>query len=84
MLQRHSTSGETLRGCSPNWGTRSCISWTLYPLHADCAEAELLALPQVPVIRQYRMIRTDDDQPVEVSVLVKGAQLYELVYRQPA
>jgi GntR family transcriptional regulator len=47
-------------------------------------EAGLLALPDVPVIRQFRVIYSNDDQPVEASVLVKGAHLYELLYRQPA
>lgn len=46
-------------------------------------EAELLALPDVPVIRQFRVVYSDDDRPVEVSVLVKGAHLYELLYRLP-
>jgi GntR family transcriptional regulator len=44
-------------------------------------EAELLALPDVPVIRQFRVVYSDDDRPIEVSVLVKGAHLYELLYR---
>jgi GntR family transcriptional regulator len=47
-------------------------------------EASLLALPDVPVIRQFRVIYSDNDRPVEASVLVKGAHLYELLYRQPA
>lgn len=47
-------------------------------------EAELLALPDVPVIRQFRIVLSDDDRPVEASVMVKGAHLYELLYRQPA
>jgi GntR family transcriptional regulator len=47
-------------------------------------EASLLALPVVPVIRQFRVIYSDADRPVEASVLVKGAHLYELLYRQPA
>jgi GntR family transcriptional regulator len=47
-------------------------------------EAGLLALPDVPVIRQFRVVYSNDDQPVEASVLVKGAHLYELLYRQPA
>ena len=45
-------------------------------------EARLLELPDVPVIRQFRVIYSDDDRPVEVSVLIKGAHLYELLYRQ--
>ena len=46
-------------------------------------EAGLLQLPDVPVIRQFRVIYSDDDRPVEASVLIKGAHLYELLYRQP-
>jgi GntR family transcriptional regulator len=33
------------------------------------------------VIRQLRVIYSDGDRPVEASVLVKGAHLYELLYR---
>jgi GntR family transcriptional regulator len=47
-------------------------------------EVELLDLPDVPVIRQFRVIYSDDDRPVEVSVLIKGGHLYELLYRQAA
>ncbi|TYK50442.1 GntR family transcriptional regulator [Actinomadura decatromicini] len=46
-------------------------------------EIDLLALPDVPVIRQFRVAFSHDDRPVEVSVLVKGSHLYELTYRQP-
>ncbi|WP_454857575.1 GntR family transcriptional regulator [Promicromonospora soli] len=46
-------------------------------------EVDLLGLPDgVPVLRQLRTVLTDDDRPVEVSVLIKGAHLYELQYRQ--
>lgn len=47
-------------------------------------EIDLLALPDVPVIRQFRVAYSRDDRPVEVSVLLKGSHLYELVYRLPA
>ena len=47
-------------------------------------EAGLLDLPDVPVIRQFRVIYSDDERPVEVSVLIKGGHLYELLYRQSA
>lgn len=46
-------------------------------------EIDLLALPEVPVIRQFRVAYTHEDRPVEVSILVKGSHLYELVYRLP-
>ncbi|MEO3874146.1 GntR family transcriptional regulator [Nonomuraea sp. B12E4] len=46
-------------------------------------EAERLELPEgVPVIRQFRVIYSDDMRPVEVSILVKGGHLYALEYRQ--
>lgn len=45
-------------------------------------EADLLALPHVPVIRQFRVIYSDEDRAVEASVMVKGSHLYELIYRQ--
>lgn len=45
-------------------------------------EVRLLDLPGVPVIRQFRVIYTDGDRPVEVSSLIKGGHLYELRYRQ--
>lgn len=46
-------------------------------------EAELLALPpNVPVIRQLRVVMARDERPVEASVLVKGGHLHELRYRQ--
>jgi GntR family transcriptional regulator len=47
-------------------------------------ETELLALPDVPVIRQFRVVYSDEDRPIEVSILVKGSHLYELLYRLPA
>jgi GntR family transcriptional regulator len=47
------------------------------------AEVETLDLPDgVPVIRQLRIVFSDNDRPVEASVLVKGAHLHELLYRQ--
>lgn len=45
-------------------------------------EIELLELPAVPVIRQFRVTYSRDRRPVEASVLIKGSHLYELVYRQ--
>jgi GntR family transcriptional regulator len=47
-------------------------------------ETRILELPDVPVIRQFRVIYTDDDRPVEVSDLIKGGHLYELQYTQAA
>jgi GntR family transcriptional regulator len=46
-------------------------------------ELQLLELPDnVPVIRQLRVIYSDNDRPVEASSLVKGGHLYELRYHQ--
>lgn len=46
-------------------------------------EAELLELPPgLTVLRQLRVVYSDNSRPVEVSVLVKGGHLYELMYRQ--
>ncbi|SCL38212.1 transcriptional regulator, GntR family [Micromonospora pallida] len=46
-------------------------------------ETELLALPpNVPVIRQFRVVASRNDRPVEASILVKGGHLHELHYRQ--
>ncbi|MET7706116.1 GntR family transcriptional regulator [Micromonospora sp. NPDC005413] len=47
-------------------------------------EVEALALPPyVPVLRQLRVIHSEGDRPVEVSVLVKGSHLHELRYQLP-
>ncbi|MBM0239836.1 GntR family transcriptional regulator [Micromonospora sp. ATA32] len=44
-------------------------------------EIEALALPPyVPVMRQFRVIRSSAGQPVEVSILIKGSHLHELRY----
>lgn len=46
-------------------------------------EMAILELPEnVPVIRQFRILRAADGRVVEVSVLVKGGHLYSLRYRQ--
>ncbi|WP_158843993.1 GntR family transcriptional regulator [Saccharothrix deserti] len=46
-------------------------------------ELEMLDLPdEVPVIRQFRVVYSEGNRPVEVSVLIKGGHLYELLYRQ--
>ncbi|MFI6507637.1 hypothetical protein ACIBCT_08540 [Streptosporangium sp. NPDC050855] len=45
-------------------------------------EAELLELPlDVTVLRRFRVVHSDGERPVEVSVLAKGAHAYELRYR---
>lgn len=46
-------------------------------------EAESLDVPRgVPVLRQFRVVYSDNARPVEVSVIVKPGHLYELKYRQ--
>jgi GntR family transcriptional regulator len=46
-------------------------------------ELEGLDMPDdVPVLRQFRVIYSEGDRPVEVSVLIKGAHRYELLYRE--
>lgn len=39
--------------------------------------------PDVPVLRTLRVIYSTEDRPVEASVLVQGAHLYELTFRHP-
>lgn len=42
------------------------------------AELELLELPDdVPVLRHFRVLLTEDDRPVEATVMVKGGHRYE-------
>jgi len=47
-------------------------------------ELELLDLPDnVPVLRTFRIVYTKNQQPVEIQILVKGGNRYELSYRFP-
>ena len=44
-------------------------------------EVQALELPnRVSVIRQFRIIYSDDDRPVEVTVMIKGGHRYEVTY----
>ncbi|MEU6716229.1 GntR family transcriptional regulator [Nonomuraea sp. NPDC046802] len=46
-------------------------------------EVEGLALPEgVPIIRQFRVVLSHEKRPVEVSIIIKGGQYYELQYHQ--
>lgn len=46
-------------------------------------EAEKLGIPRgVPVIRQFRVVYSDGDRPVEVSVIVKSGHRFEVQYAQ--
>lgn len=48
-------------------------------------EIEGLNLPtDVPVFRQFRVVYSDAERPIEASILIKGGHLYELSYRQSA
>lgn len=49
-------------------------------------EEEFVALDlpsEVPVLRTFRVVRSDNAKAVEVTVLVKAAHLHELLYRVP-
>ncbi|MEU7903910.1 UTRA domain-containing protein [Actinoplanes sp. NPDC049118] len=52
---------------------------------ATVAEFVALRLPEeVPVLRQFRVVYTEGRRPVEVSVMVKAGQQYEVQYELPA
>jgi GntR family transcriptional regulator len=47
-------------------------------------EYELLRLPaDIPVLRQFRVVFTDNQRPIEVTVMVKAGQQYEVEYDLP-
>lgn len=51
--------------------------------HPREEEIEALGLPlDVPVIRQFRVVFSAGERPIEVSILIKGGHLFELLYRQ--
>lgn len=51
---------------------------------ATVAEFIALTLPaDIPVLRQFRVVYTDDDRPVEASVMIKAGQQYEVQYDLP-
>lgn len=46
-------------------------------------ELEALEMPDdMPVIRQFRTVYSENERPVEVSIDIKGSHLYELMYRE--
>jgi GntR family transcriptional regulator len=52
---------------------------------ATVAEFIALKLPEdIPVLRQFRVVFTDDRRPVEVIVMIKAGQQYEVQYDLPA
>ena len=51
---------------------------------ATVAEFIALRLPEdVPVLRQFRVAYSAGRQPVEVTVMIKAAQQYEVQYEIP-
>lgn len=47
-------------------------------------EYELLRLPaDIPVLRQFRVVFTDAGRPIEVTIMVKAGQQYEVEYDLP-
>lgn len=46
-------------------------------------ELEALEMPDdMPVIRQFRIVHSENEHPVQVSIQIKGVHLYELLYRE--
>ena len=51
---------------------------------ATVAEFMALALPgDIPVLRQFRVAYSDDDRPVEATVMIKAGQQFEIRYDVP-
>jgi GntR family transcriptional regulator len=51
---------------------------------ATVDEFVALKLPMdMPVLRQFRVVYSDDDRPVEATVMVKAGQQYEIQYQLP-
>jgi GntR family transcriptional regulator len=38
----------------------------------------------MPVLRQFRVVFSDDQRPVEATVMIKAAQHYEILYELSA
>jgi GntR family transcriptional regulator len=54
------------------------------PRMATSEEYVALKLPaDLPVLRQFRVVYSDDDRPVEATVMVKAGHLYEVRYALP-
>ncbi len=52
---------------------------------ATVEEFAALKLPQtMPILRQFRVVYTRDGDAIEVTVMIKAAQAYELQYELPA
>lgn len=68
-------------GFAPKQAFNDTVSWRA----PTRREVELLHLPRdVAVLRQFRVVELDasPSRPIEVSILVKGGHLYELLYEQ--
>ena len=51
---------------------------------ATMEEYQLLQLPaDIPVLRQFRVVFTDGERPIEATVMVKAGQWYEVEYELP-
>jgi GntR family transcriptional regulator len=51
---------------------------------ATVDEFAALQLPEdMPVLRQFRVVYTDDQRPIEVTVMIKAGQKYQLQYELP-
>jgi GntR family transcriptional regulator len=51
---------------------------------ATVAEFVALKLPEdMPILRQFRVVFTDHERPVEVTVMVKAGQQFEIQYELP-
>ena len=52
---------------------------------ATVEEFVALKLPEdMPVLRQFRVVYTDSDRPVEATIMIKASQQYEIAYDLPA
>jgi len=52
---------------------------------ATVAEFVALKLPEdMPILRQFRVVFSDDHRPVETTVMIKAAHQYEIQYKLPA
>jgi GntR family transcriptional regulator len=51
---------------------------------ATVAEFTALQLPEdMPVLRQFRVVYTNDQRPIEVTVMIKAGQKYQIQYHLP-
>jgi len=86
----HLSEERKIRGGSP-----AVLAELGYPLRhaidqvgarlATVDEFVALKLPEdMPVLRQFRVVYTDNNRAIEVTVMVKASQQYEIAYELPA